>query len=177
MPRPLPTKHEAFIEIRRDVHARIYDQYRQEFCGKNGDQKSNLTEQEQKGLKKLQKMMKEENLVVLKTDKSGKFATTNLETYIKMGQEHTDKDKVITRTDIKNIEKVLNNHCRAWCKCWRSGKKHGHTGRIMTGKTTTSNNVASMWLALKDHKDGNKTRGIVTGCTSNAKGLSRLAWN
>ena len=42
----------------------------------------------------------------------------------------------------------------------------------MTSKTTTSNNVASMWLALKDHKDGDKTRGIVTGFSSNSKGLS-----
>ena len=172
MPRPLPTKHEAFIEIRRDVHEKIYNTYRQEFCNKNGEQHTNLTEQEQRGLKKIQKMIKEENLVILKTDKSGKFATTNLENYLRMGQEHTGKDKIITRVDIRNIETVLNCHCRAWCKIWRSGKKHGHTGRIMTSKSTTSNNVASMWLALKDHKNGDKTRGIVTGCTSNSKGLS-----
>ena len=29
-----------------------------------------------------------------------------------------------------------------------------------------------MWLALKDHKAGGKSRGIVTGCSSNTKGLS-----
>ena len=43
LPRPLPTKHEAFIEIRRDVHNKIYRDFRQEFCNKNGEQKSNLT--------------------------------------------------------------------------------------------------------------------------------------
>ena len=73
LPRPLPTKHEAFIEIRRDVHAKIYNQYRQEFCNKNGEQKSNLTEQEQRGLKKLQKRIQEDNLIIIKTNKSGKF--------------------------------------------------------------------------------------------------------
>ena len=172
MPRPLPTKHEAFIEIRRDVHEKIYNTYRQEFCNKNGDQKTNLAEQEQRGLKKLQKRIKEDSLVVLKTDKSGKFATTTKEHYIKMGQEHTAKDKIITRDGIRKIESILNSHCRAWCKMWRSGRNHGHTSRIMTAKTTTSNNVAVMWLALKDHKAGDKTRGIVTGCTSNSKGLS-----
>ena len=83
-------------------------------------------------------MIKEENLVILKTDKSGKFATTNLENYLRMGQEHTGKDKIITRGDIRDIETVLNCHCRAWCKIWRSGKKHGHTGRIMTSKSTIS---------------------------------------
>ena len=116
--------------------------------------------------------MKEDKLIILKMDKSGKFATTTLENYLKMGQEHTDKDKIIERRDIRRIETILNSHCRAWCKMWRSGKKHGHTARIMTSKTTTSNNVASMWLALKDHKEGGKSRGIVTGCTSNSKGLS-----
>ena len=172
LPRPLPTKHEAFIKIRRNAHGKIYNEYRQEFCSKSGEQRTNLTDQEERGLKKLQKKIKEDNLVILKTDKSGKFATTNLENYLRMGQEHVQKDKVITRTDIRNVETVLNCHCRAWCKIWRSGKNHGHTARIMTSKTTTSNNVASMWLALKDHKKGDKSRGIVTGCTSNSKGLS-----
>ena len=55
---------------------------------------------------------------------------------------------------------------------WQSGKNHGHTKRIMVSKTTISNNVAKMWLALKDHKPGDKSRGIVTGCTSNTRGLS-----
>ena len=44
--------------------------------------------------------------------------------------------------------------------------------RIMTSKSTTSNNVAIMWLALKDHKPDEKTRAIVTGSTSNTRGLS-----
>ena len=42
----------------------------------------------------------------------------------------------------------------------------------MTSKTTQSNNVASLWLALKDHKSGDKTRGIAIGCTSNSRWLS-----
>ena len=164
MPRPLPERQEAYIEIRRGVHSKIYEEYRQEFCNKKGDQKPNLTEQEQRGLKKLQ--------IRMKNDKSSKFAATNMEEYMRMGHPHTKNDKIITRTEIRNIEKVLNSHCRAWCKFWQSGKKHGHTARIMTSKTTISNNVASMWLALKDHKPGEKSRAIVTGCTSNTRGLS-----
>ena len=38
LPRPLPTKHEAFIEIRREVHSRVYNEYRQEYCNKKGEQ-------------------------------------------------------------------------------------------------------------------------------------------
>ena len=99
--RPLPERQEAFIEVRRSVHARIYEDYRQEFCNKMGVQKTNLTEQEQRGLKKLQKRMKEEDLIIMKTDKSEKFPATYLQEYIRMGQEHTSKDKIINRSDIR----------------------------------------------------------------------------
>ena len=146
--------------------------YKQEFCNKNGDQKPNMTTQESEGLKKLQKRTAEDGLVIMKTDKSGKFSATTIDDYLRMGQEHTSKDKVISRVEIRKIEAVLNGHCRAWCKMWQSGKNHGHTKRIMVSKTTISNNVAKMWLALKDHKPGDKSRGIVTGCTSNTRGLS-----
>ena len=36
LPRPLPTKHETYIEMRRGVHSQIYKQYRAEKCAKNG---------------------------------------------------------------------------------------------------------------------------------------------
>ena len=142
LPRPLPARHEAFIEIRRDVHTRIFEDYKQEFCNKDGEQKTNLTPQESASLKKLQKRMKEEDLVIMKTDKSSKLSITNLEEYIRMGQEHTHKDIIIDRAEIMRIEAFLNGHCRAWGKIWQSGKNNGHTGRIMTSKTTRSNNVA-----------------------------------
>ena len=79
LPRPLPTNQEAFIQIRRDVHSRIYDQYRQEFCNKNGDQKTNLTEMEEKGLKMLKKRVKEKEIIIMKTDKTGKFCVIDRE--------------------------------------------------------------------------------------------------
>ena len=43
---------------------------------------------------------------------------------------------------------------------------------FMTSKTTTSNNTASMYIALKDHKPGDKSRPIVTGHSSNTRGMS-----
>ena len=101
--KPLPTKQEAFIEIRRDVHTKSFNQYRQKFCNKNRAQKTNLTEQEERGLKRLLTRIQEDNIVVLKTDKSGKFAATTQENYLKMGQEHTNKDTIIQRIDIIEI--------------------------------------------------------------------------
>ena len=77
LPRPLPPKEENLIEIRRNIHSKIYRVYRQEKCKKNGEQVSNLTEEQEKGLKTLKKKMQDEEIVILKTDKSGKLCVHN----------------------------------------------------------------------------------------------------
>ena len=107
LPKPLPTKEEALIEMRREIHGKIYEEYRQEFCSKEGDQKPNLTEAEAAGLKSLQKRIKEGELVIMKTDKSSKFCVTTREEYIKMGEAHTKKDKKIKREEIHELEKQI----------------------------------------------------------------------
>ena len=51
LPKPLPTKEENLIEMCRSIHSKIYRDYRQERCKKSGEQVSNLTEEQEKGLK------------------------------------------------------------------------------------------------------------------------------
>ena len=172
LPKPLPAIEEAKIELRRDIHINIYDKYRNEFCKKNGEQKSNLTREEEDGLKSLEKKVKERKLMVLKTDKSSRFAVCSEEAYLRMGGEHTKKDKVIDRDTIVETEKLLNAHVVAWGKLWNSGDNHEHRGRIVNSKKTLSENTADLYILLKDHKEGEKTRPIVTGCTSNTLGMS-----
>ena len=93
----LPTKHETIIEMRRGIHSNIYKEYRKEKCNKHGEQASNLTEEQQQGLKSLQLRIKNKEIVILKTDKSGKLFVATTEEYIKMGHKHTKKDKIIYR--------------------------------------------------------------------------------
>ena len=71
--RPLDTKNEALIEMRRGMNERIYNDYRKEVCNKKGEIKGNLTEKEKEGLRSLQKRMREQELVIVQTDKSGKM--------------------------------------------------------------------------------------------------------
>ena len=79
LPKPLPTSEEALIEIRRGIHGKIVNTFRQEHCNKKGEQRPNITEQEQKGLESLVKRIHQEDLIVMKTDKSGKFCITTRE--------------------------------------------------------------------------------------------------
>ena len=172
LPKPLPAAEEAKIELRRNIHTEIFEKFREENCKKTGEQKNNLTKDEQDGLKSLEKKIKDRKVIVIKTDKSSRFAVCSEEAYLRMGRVHTTKDKSISREKLIEVEKLLNNHCVAWGKMWGSGDNHDHRSRIVNSKKTCSENTADMYILLKDHKEGEKTRPIVTGCTSNTLGMS-----
>ena len=101
---------------------------------KGGQLETNLTTEEQEGLKSLQKRVQEGKIIVLKTDKSSKFAVTNQQEYLNMGQEHVAKDRVITRQELIQIEENLNGHNRAWAGIWGSGKEGSWQVRPPTQK-------------------------------------------
>ena len=89
----------------RGIHAKIYKDYRKERCKKNSEQESNLTEQQQKGLKSLKKRIQEEEILIVKTDKSGKLCVATVEEYIRMGKEHAGKDKLVGRKEIEEMKR------------------------------------------------------------------------
>ena len=55
------------------MHERIYDEYRKVFCNEKGEQKTNLKDEEMRGIKKIKMRVKDKNSIVMKTDKSGKM--------------------------------------------------------------------------------------------------------
>ena len=56
--KPLNTKEESLIEMRRSTNDKIYNGYRKTECNKKGEVEGNLTENEKEGLKSLQRRMK-----------------------------------------------------------------------------------------------------------------------
>ena len=172
LPKPLSAEDEAKLDLRRSSQAQIFKDWLDKNTDKNNDQKPNLTPDEQEGLKSLQTRIKKGEIVVIKTDKSSKFAVTTRDEYIKMGQDHVAQDKVIDRQELIELEETLNGHSKAWCHIWGSGKDHNHFDRILTSKVTHSENVANLYLMFKDHKPGTKTRPTATGHSSNSLGLS-----
>ena len=172
LPRPLGVDEEAKIEVRKRTHKAVYDKYRKEHTNNRGEQKTNLTEQESRGLKSLQERIKKEEIVVLKTDKSGKFVVTTPERYEKMGREHTDKDEEVSWERVRELERKINSHTIAWNLIWNTGDDHGHRDRVITSRATRSGNQAGLTLLYKDHKQGEKTRPVAGGNESYNLGLS-----
>merc|ERR1712105_451297 len=174
LPKPLPPSEEATIEMRRAIYLETFNKHKNEFCNKRGEQVSNLDEDEEKGLKMLKKRIKNGELIVMKTDKSNKFAVTSVDNYLKMGQAQIKNDKEINRQEICEREKILNGHSKMWCKMLSIGENFNHQDRVMESKTTRSNNLASMYLLLKDHKEKLGERVVVSGCNYNTRGLSNM---
>ena len=55
LPKPLSTVREAQIEVRRELHDKVFQEFRREHCNQKEEQKTNLTEQEKRGLNSLMK--------------------------------------------------------------------------------------------------------------------------
>ena len=173
LPRPLNIIREAQIENRREIHNRIFQEYRKEFCPSNGEQESGLTDEEKKGLRTLQKRIKKGEIVALKTDKSGKFSIATREKYLEMGEVHVGKDTIIDRKKVRELDKIMNENSRAWCSIWGTGANHEQEDRVLNSKISRSENTAKLYLAHKDHKkEADKTRPIGTANTSNTRGFA-----
>ena len=172
LPKPLTPEEESRIEVRKRTQKEVYENFRIKNTNKNHEQKSNLKPGEKEGLKSLLKRIEKEEIMILKTDKSGRFVVTTPEKYIEMGTEHTSKDTEINWMKMKEMEKKVTSHSLAWEVIWNSGEDHHHQDRIIRSRNTRSGNQANLSLLYKDHKEGNKTRPVASGNESYNLGLS-----
>ena len=104
--------------------------------------------------KKLKKRIANEEIVLVKTDTSGKILVMEKEKYLSMGIKDNKTDKILSRAEVKKIEKRLNDHSRMICKILIAGESHGHMDRILNSKIVNSEATAPMYYSFKDHKEG-----------------------
>ena len=123
MPKPLKVAEEAKIEMRRELHSKIFNDF---FTNKTkeGDQIQNLSPAELRGLKSLLKRIRAGELLIILTDKSSRFCVVSVEDYLKMGEVHTANDIIVNREEIDEIEKRLNGHSVSWVKIFQTGLDH-----------------------------------------------------
>ena len=177
LPKAMSPLEEARIAVRVAEYRRKFDEYKRENCTKKGKQKSNLTPSQQKGLESLKRRVRKGEIQVLKTDKTGKLVITNRETYIKMGEAHTAGDIKVDDQAIKATQNTINGHISMIMKSFKVGEQWGQEKRMRETTINNSEEVAPMYLVIKDHKyippgDLPKTRPIVTGCQSMARHLA-----
>ena len=110
-------------------------------CNCRGEQKPNLNSKEQAGLKNIKKRVADGDLVILPTDKSGRFGVMSMETYINAGIVHVGDDQEVGIEERKSNQRVLNGTVSMMLKIFKVGKESKHEGRWRESMltNTTSN--------------------------------------
>ena len=178
LPAPLTADREALINIRLNRYEKIAEEYHDKET-ENGLTTPNLPEEALEGLESIQKRMKKKEIIMLQTDKSGKLVPTDYNSFERMGEEHTSKDKLISRMEANKIHREQDNHSSQLIKCFNMGGKNEHTKRIRESYLG-GNGISPMNLMVKDHKPPDpktglpKTRPVVNGTRSNNAGPSEM---
>ena len=110
LPGPKSNKKEEGIEYRRVVWKRIYRDFKDQYSDEKGIQESNLTVEESRGLEKFKKRVADGVLVIVKTDKSGKFSIMSMKEYERAGAVHTRKDTEVTLEFLLKNQRKINGH-------------------------------------------------------------------
>ena len=179
LPKPLEIKEEAKISIRQERFEKIAKDYIEEKCTEKGEQETNLTQSQKRGISKINKRVKNKELVIMLTDKSGKLAVTTMENYIEMGRVHTENDIEICEKDVEETEKTVNGHVSMWLKIGGFGENWRHESRMRESTIQHSKTVSSVYFLLKDHKKvapGKlpQTRPVVSGFAGIGVSLSNI---
>ena len=168
---------EAFLEIRRQEASRIFDQC-VALLGENAGW-DNLDHEEKLGIKRLQKRVKNGEIVVCQTDKSGRFSILTREQYVKAGEKHTSKDREVNDTESAQIERNLNGHMRWWAWMTNLGSEWKNEDRCVRNLLNHGLAVCPMTLSIKDHKSWSvesgetpPTRSVMGGNVGMNRGIS-----
>ena len=106
-----------------------------EFMSENCDQfgnirAKNLTGEEISRIKSLKNRVKQGQIMITNTDKSGKLSVNTLDNYIHKMQPHISNEELISWTDKQKIENVLNGHTIQFGRILRIGDRWEHWGRV-----------------------------------------------
>ena len=151
----LTVEEEASMEVRRNTWLRIYERFMKDNCDDDGNVKDGiLNNQQKRRLKKLCQRIKAGEIVVTKTDKSGRFFVSKTEDYEEKGRVHVGTDREIGRKEVSRIETRLNTLTEVWVKAFNVGEDHGDNNvvRVRKGYTTNAGVVPPMYTMPKDHK-------------------------
>ena len=181
LPQPRPAREEAELMVRTERLERIVSKYMEENCNEKGEIiETNITNQQKRGLKKLLKRVKEGEIVVTTTDKSGKLCVCSWDNYINQGRKHINGDREVKWKEIKDIQKRVTSHARVLVKVFNIGEEWGEMNqkRINGAYSTEAGIVPVLSTMVKDHKplEGKdpKTRPVCSASTSVNGRLSEI---
>ena len=160
LPKPMAATREAMLAVHMSEWDRVRVSVKEEIANNEKDeQKTNLTSSQKKGLVSLARRAKAGEVVIIETDKTGKFAILSREDYMAAGMVHTSKDEEVTEEYVKSNQRVLNGHCSLWLKIFNVGQDWMHQARHRETKINKSCCIPILRLLFKDHKTWSPSDG------------------
>ena len=99
----------------------ITNDYIENECEVKGlPKETNLTEEQNAGMKELLALAKDGQVFVGETHKSSKLNINTLENYTEMAEPHIRQNKVVTNKEVATIELLMNGHTFQLCRIHRS---------------------------------------------------------
>ena len=178
-PKPGTLKQEKHIGNLKEKLMDTVREYKNLHCNNQGKFKeNNLTKSETEGIKEIKKKIKDKEIVVFATDKSGRFSVDTPQNYEEAVMAHTTNDMEINCERVKRIEGKLNQHMRVFNKMFRVGSNHEHEDRVNAATTSTNTPPPPLYGLRKDHKptdDMTKGPPVRPVCGANQAPNSRLS--
>ena len=180
-PRAAASKEESRLQLRREEMMNTFDKYVQTKCTKKGEQKNrNMTMEQLQGRDSLIKRVKEGEIVVTTTDKSGKFAVVETSLYKEGAKEHL-KDEEISIEEVKATEVMMNRHSQQIVTAFKMGTfhgKHGQEVRVGQAFRSVGAQPGPVQFLVKDHKgtpQGKEMPPMRQVCSAKGGPSSRLS--
>ena len=152
--------------------------YAQRLKNTSEEKKSNLTANERKGIKKLKER---EDVVIMQTDKSGRFSVDTKENYKESCKTHIENDAIVSEEEHESAQNIINAHSILWTRMLRAGKNYKEGGRrVKNNMTVRNHSLAPLYSLRKDHKNiedrekGPPTRPVCAASNAYNNRLSHL---
>ena len=160
-PKPASIKKEKIMDNIKEKLLDTVFEYKKEHCDNKGRVKDqNITSDELKAIKEIKEKIKDKEMVVFTTDKSGRFSVDTPTNYEEALMDHTMKDIEVGHDKVKQIENTMNHHMKQFNRMFNVGSAHNHESRVTSATHSTNMPAPPLYGLRKDHKvTENMTKG------------------
>ena len=124
-----------------------------DFKNQNKKSRSNITKEQLKGIKSLQKRRDNGEIVIYQTDKSARIAVDTTSNYIKSMEPHVETDEIVSEKTNKDVERLINAHAVCWLRFTQAGQQTEDLYRIKMSMQSKNNEPSCLYSLRKDHKE------------------------
>ena len=156
MPDPRTPKEEAVYSQRKQMWMQRMEEYMKTNCDEKGNVLvKNLTASEQAGLRSLQRRIRDEEIVVVKSDKGKTLTVSSRDLYIRQGEVHLRDHKVIDWTEATKCQRKNTEVSLALVNILKIGSNLGdkNSQKVWSNADGAATGPPNLKVHPKTHKE------------------------